>query len=667
MSHLATDRRLRFERLERRVVLNGTALVELAAALDNQAPQVADPIADFTVDEDAPDTTLDLAAVFQDADLAVGESLTYTVEVATPAWSVADQISEETYTRFHQDDLYTHAGDNRGIGGAEHDLARDNIFSHFQELGLETSLHAFTYQNSTYYNVVGVKPGVTRPDEIFVLGAHYDSVYNAGADDNGSGTAAVMEAARVLAEYEFDCTVTFIAFDREEQGMKGSYAYVADHAADNILGVVNLDMIAYNPAGANHDKVLLYEYRDGGHIKQDLIVAINLYGGGLTAVDAVENMGRSDHQPFELRGFDAALVIEHEVWSNPHYHQLTDAVETPNYIDYTYATSITSAATGYLAGAAGLTDANHPAAAVVEGDLLELDYGDDRHGTVEIVVRATDPAGLWVEDTFTVIVEPVADVLGRHVFYNQSKFDGDSAEANSDDDGAIAPDKTALRSGQRASLTNYTSYSRGINGIMIDVADAEAPISAADFLFHVGNDGAPHNWAPAPAGSVTVRHGEGVGNSDRVTVVWPDGAVRNEWLQVTVLGDNLGLADDDIFYFGNAVAETGNSPDLARVTIADLLLARNNPRGFGNPAGLDSRHDYNRDDRVDSIDVLLARNNHTTFLDELQLIDLSAEQSVAPEAWDLAMLYLATHGETVEAEPDADDRDATAMLPWIDV
>ena len=143
--HLAVGRRrLRFEELERRVVLSGAPLVELAAAADDQAPFVADPIADITVDEDASDTTIDLAAVFQDDDLPEGESLQYTVEAATPAWSVADQISEEIYTRFHQDELYTHTGDNRGIGGAEHDLARDNIEAHFEDLGLETSLHPFS-------------------------------------------------------------------------------------------------------------------------------------------------------------------------------------------------------------------------------------------------------------------------------------------------------------------------------------------------------------------------------------------------------------------------------------------------------------------------------------------------------------------------------------------
>ena len=64
----------------------------------------------------------------------------------------------------------------------------------------------------------------------------------------------------------------------------------------------------------------------------------------------------SDHHPFELAGVDAALVIEYDVWSNPHYHKATDAVETAGYIDYAYATKVTRGVLGYLATAAGLRD-----------------------------------------------------------------------------------------------------------------------------------------------------------------------------------------------------------------------------------------------------------------------------------------------------------------------
>jgi len=88
-------------------------------------------------------------------------------------------------------------------------------------------------------------------------------------------------------------------------------------------------------------------------------------------------------------------------------------------------------------------------------------------------------------------------------------------------------------------------------------------------------------------------------------MVWDDGAVKNGWLQVTVRAERLGLAEDDVFYFGNAVGETGNSAADARVSVADLLLARNNPRGLLDPAEIDCPYDFNRDRRVNATDVLL--------------------------------------------------------------
>ena len=142
-----------------------------------------------------------------------GDSLTYSVDVTTPVSALVNQVTVSSYTHIHQDLLYTHTGDNRGFG-PEHDLARDNILDYFDDLGLDASLDPFTYNSSTYYNVVGVKEGLTNPDDIYIIGAHYDSVNNPGADDNGSGTAAVMEAARVLSQYDFDSTLVFLAFDR---------------------------------------------------------------------------------------------------------------------------------------------------------------------------------------------------------------------------------------------------------------------------------------------------------------------------------------------------------------------------------------------------------------------------------------------------------------------
>jgi len=279
--------------------------------------------------------------------------------VAGPIDDIVAAVDQASYTSYLTDSLYTHNGDNRGIGGAQHDLARTNIYNAFVAFGLTTSLEPFTYAGSTYYDVVAVKPGTNPASGTYILGAHYDSLNNPGADDNASGVAAVLEAARVLSQYQFNSTLVFIAFDREEQGLYGSAAYAAAHAGDDIDGMISLDMLAYNPAGPNHDTVLIYGRTASNPIKEALAEAIDLYGGGVTA-SIQGQLNSSDHAPFEARGWQACLLIETAVWTNPYYHKSTDSVDTLNYIDYTYATDLTRAATGYIATAATLTMVPEP-------------------------------------------------------------------------------------------------------------------------------------------------------------------------------------------------------------------------------------------------------------------------------------------------------------------
>jgi len=235
-----------------------------------------------------------------------------------------------------------------------------------------------------------------------------------------------------------------------------------------------------------------------------------------------------------------------------------------------------------------------------------------------------------VPDAETLIL---AEVVGRHIFYNNSTFDGNDPAPTADDDHAIAPSpaetddpalgKTALLRGQTASFQNYTSYAGGINGIMVDVAEVSGEVEpyVGSFQFRVGNDDAPDRWplAPPPE-NVSVRRGAGVGGSDRVTIIWPDGAIRNQWLQVTVLADAFRLPADDVFYFGNATGEIGNSSTEARVNAIDVLLAHNNPRTLTDPAPIDFPCDFNRDQRVNATDMLIARNNQTHSLNALKLI-----------------------------------------------
>jgi hypothetical protein len=272
---------------------------------------------------------------------------------AATVLDVVNQVSQQQYTQYLSGTnfLYTHNGDSRGFT-VQHDLARDNILSTLGGFGLSASLDPFTYKGSTYYNVVAVKPGAINPGNIFIVGAHYDSADTPGADDDASGVSGVLEAARILSKYHFDSTVIFIAFDREEQGMYGSAAYSYAHRNDNILGMISMDMIAFNSSGSLRDTAEIYGKKASDSIKNALAWSVTTYSGGLSP-RVGNNLPQSDQWSFETQGKPACLLIE--PWEdNTNYHTAADSVDTPNYVDYAFATKMVRSTVGYLAGSAGL-------------------------------------------------------------------------------------------------------------------------------------------------------------------------------------------------------------------------------------------------------------------------------------------------------------------------
>jgi hypothetical protein len=166
---------------------------------------------------------------------------------------------------------------------------------------------------------------------------------------------------------------------------------------------------------------------------------------------------------------------------------------------------------------------------------------------------------------------------------------------------------------ETSSFDNVSSYTRGINGIMVDLADLPpgTELTADDFQFRVGNDNSPGSWSAAPAPSgVTIRGGAGDGGSDRVTITWESGAIKNTWLQVIVEGNdsaggfniNTGLAKSHIFYFGSKIGDSGSSPgpdsfDTTTVDAAQVFASL----GGGRP--ITDLHDYNRDGQVSTTDA----------------------------------------------------------------
>lgn len=284
---------------------------------------------------------------------------------------VADQVDAASWRHFLDDLLYTHAGNSRGVsGGAQHDLARENIAATFESFGLSVERHQFSW-NGTRQNIIATKVGRLYPDRIFVLGAHYDSVNNGGADDDGSGVATLLELARVYQQYDTAYTIKFCAWDAEEVGLVGSTAYVRERRDELVQAMIQTDMIAHN-AGANRQDV--YASATAVQLRDALVASFPLYGNG-QGVQTNPYAGFSDHAPFDGAQYQALCFVEDNYTANSCYHQQCDNVDTPNYIHYDFAANYVRVIAGYLADHA-----------------LAMHAGDcDGDGTPDATQIAADP------------------------------------------------------------------------------------------------------------------------------------------------------------------------------------------------------------------------------------------------------------------------------------
>ncbi|MBN1810204.1 MAG: M20/M25/M40 family metallo-hydrolase [Anaerolineae bacterium] len=249
--------------------------------------------------------------------------------------------------------------------------------------GLSVTYHNYTYGSYHWRNVVAEKPGLVDPDEVYLITAHIDDLPKGadapGADDNGSGSVAVLMAARLLADRHFAYTVRFVLFTGEEQGLLGSAAYAAGCFArgDDIRGVVNLDMIAYNS-----DALRAIDLHTSSSVPESLEVAgvfsdvIGIYGLSLVPSHFVDSWAitRSDQWSFLARGYPAFLAIEDYDDFTPYYHHSSDALST---LDLDYYADFTRAALAAVAHLAHIIPSG-----VLYGAVTNLEAGQPLSGAV---------------------------------------------------------------------------------------------------------------------------------------------------------------------------------------------------------------------------------------------------------------------------------------------
>ncbi|MGD9721696.1 MAG: hypothetical protein AB7O59_05585 [Pirellulales bacterium] len=276
----------------------------------------------------------------------------------------------------------------------------------------------------------------------------------------------------------------------------------------------------------------------------------------------------------------------------------------------------------------------------LNGAVLKFDI-DDGSPLGTLISNIGSPSGL------AFIPSVASQVAGRRLFYNQSVFDGNNASINASDDGAIAPDKTAYLPGAGlAVFENVSSYSRGINGLVIDLAGGgtHTSIDANDFVFKVGANNSPNTWSAAPSPSaISVRTGAGAGGSDRVEITWANNAIENVWLEVQVLATaNTGLTATDVFFFGNRIGDTG-SPTATSFTTTTSDANTITGGGLGSASGITDVRDI---DRSNTITVAGDRSAALGNIGALNRLDVGTAGPFAPDSGDagIASALAATSG-----------------------
>ncbi|HUS99475.1 MAG TPA: M28 family peptidase [Candidatus Thermoplasmatota archaeon] len=215
--------------------------------------------------------------------------------------------------------------------------AAEYIYEQFQSMGLWVRYHPWSYGGYSSNNVEATINGTDEySDEIYIVCGHYDTVSSSpGADDDASGTVAVLIAAYIMSQYQFNNTIKFVAFSGEEEGLYGSRVYAQQAASQgwNIVGVLNADMISYaitTSQGNNVDVYVnsastwLYTYTVNVNTEYNDYIHLTLHNAGTSS--------GSDHYYFWQNGFSAVFYFEYEM--TPYYHTAQDTIDN---INATYA------------------------------------------------------------------------------------------------------------------------------------------------------------------------------------------------------------------------------------------------------------------------------------------------------------------------------------------
>jgi hypothetical protein len=236
---------------------------------------------------------------------------------------------------------------------AERDRTRQYLTKSLKTWGWKPKLQRF----GKGVNVIATRKGTNPEAGTVLVAAHYDTVaVSPGADDNGSGVAVILEAARLFASHPTPRTLQLVFFDEEELGLRGSLAFTASKAnLKQLQDVIVMDMVGYAcytpgcqkypeglPVTLPTDKgdflavvgdaehlSLLEAFKKSAQPGLPSVLTLPVPFKGALTPDVL----RSDHAPFWYHGIGAVLVSDTANLRTPHYHQPTD---TPATLDHPF-------------------------------------------------------------------------------------------------------------------------------------------------------------------------------------------------------------------------------------------------------------------------------------------------------------------------------------------
>ena len=259
--------------------------------------------------------------------------------------------------RSHVEFLAGELGERNAVHHSNLLRAEDYIVRQFEVAGFSVQTQGYRIGKKIYSNLIATKTGETRPEEVVVVGAHYDTADTPGADDNASGVAGMLELARAFAGEPTRRTLRFVAFVNEEPPFfrtedQGSRVYVREglDPRETVVGAVVLEMIGYftdSPRSQRYPPPLGFGYPSAGNfiavvgnISSRRLVKSVVGAFAAAAPFPVESIAGpgfipgldlSDHRSFWREGIPAVMVTDTAFFRNPHYHRSSD---TPATLDY---------------------------------------------------------------------------------------------------------------------------------------------------------------------------------------------------------------------------------------------------------------------------------------------------------------------------------------------